>query len=51
MGYTVLATAGPVANSPLGRAEVEAMTQLPCLCGEQILGGALVPALDAVKAA
>ena len=51
LGYKVLATAGPVANSALGRAEVEALTQIPCLAGDAILAGALVPALDAVTAA
>jgi len=44
-GYNVVAAAGLVANSPLGMAEVEKVTGLPCLNGEMILGGALMDAL------
>jgi len=44
-GPELLATAGPVANSELGIAEVESSTGVRCLSGEMILNGALVPPL------
>ncbi len=46
LGYNVLATAGVVANGRLGIAEVESVCGLPCLNGEAIIAGALVPALE-----
>src|SRR5262249_20252137 len=48
-GPELLTTAGPVANSMLGIAEVEASTSVRCLSGEMILGGALVPPLRALR--
>lgn len=45
-GYRVLATAGPVANSPLGRSESEEMTGIPCLDGQSILEGGVLAVLD-----
>ena len=51
LGYNVVAAAGMVANSRLGIAEVEAATGLPCLNGESIRQGALLPALDPACAA
>lgn len=48
LGYDVLATAGPVANSPLGIAEVQAACDVPCHEGSAILAGALLPAFDAL---
>ncbi len=47
----VVAVAGPVANAPLGIAEVERATGLPCLSGEMILGGALIQSLGLPRAA
>jgi hypothetical protein len=49
LGYNLIATAGFVANSNLGIAEVEANCQVRCLDGESILAGALVPALSALR--
>lgn len=49
LGYNVVATAGIVANSRLGIAEVEASCAPPCLDGASILAGALVPALRALR--
>jgi hypothetical protein len=49
-GPELLTTAGPVANSVLGIAEVEASTGARCLSGEMILNGALVPPLRALRA-
>ncbi len=51
LGYTVLATAGPVANGRLGVAEAEAVSGVQCLEGVAILEGALVPAIRALAAA
>jgi hypothetical protein len=48
-GPELLATAGMVANSALGIAEVENSTGVRCVSGEMILNGALVPALRAVR--
>src|SRR6185295_18695135 len=48
-GPTLLAAAGPVANSALGIAEVEAATGLRCLSGEMILDGALTSTLRALR--
>ena len=48
-GPELLATAGMVANSALGIAEVENSTGARCLSGEMILNGALVPALRALR--
>jgi hypothetical protein len=48
LGYTVLGTAGMVANSPLGIAEVEASCGVKCYDGASILAGALLPALTTV---
>jgi hypothetical protein len=45
LGYTVLATAGPVANSRLGLAEAEACCGVPCFGSPDILGGKVVPLL------
>jgi hypothetical protein len=45
MGYSVLATAGPVANSRLGAAEAEACCDLPCFSSQDILAGNLLPLL------
>ena len=47
-GFEVMGTAGPVANSPLSIAEVEATTGIGCYSGEMILNGALVPAMRAL---
>jgi len=51
LGYDVLATAGMVANSELGQHEAEAVTGIPCLSGERILGGALVAPIRKLRAA
>jgi len=48
-GPELLTTAGPVANSVLGIAEVEGTTGVRCLSGEMILNGALVPPLRALR--
>ena len=48
-GPELLTTAGPVANSVLGIAEVEASTGVRCLSSEMILNGALVPPLRAMR--
>jgi hypothetical protein len=48
-GFEVLGTAGPVANSPLSIAEVEATTGIRCFSGEMILNGALVPAMRELR--
>jgi hypothetical protein len=48
-GPVLLTTAGPVANSVLGIAEVEASTGARCLSGEMIMNGALVPPLRALR--
>jgi hypothetical protein len=48
-GPELLASAGMVANSTLGIAEVESSTGVRCVSGEMILKGALVPALRAVR--
>jgi molybdopterin-guanine dinucleotide biosynthesis protein len=48
-GPELLATAGMVANSALGIAEAENVTDVRCLSGDMILGGALVPALCALR--
>lgn len=48
LGYTVLATAGPVANSRLGSAEAEACCDLPCFSSQDILAGKMVPVLRSV---
>ncbi len=49
--YNVVATAGLVANSPLGIAESEEATGVKCLNGEMILSGALDKALQRVSVA
>lgn len=49
-GFEVLGTAGPVANSALSIAEVEATTGTRCFSGEMILNGALVPAMRELRA-
>ncbi len=51
LGFSVLATAGPVANGVLGQREVEAACGMRCLDGASILAGALVPELRALRAA
>lgn len=51
LGYAVVATAGIVANGKLGIAEAESVCDVRCLDGASILGGALVPALEAMRAA
>jgi len=48
-GVELLATAGMVANSALGIAEVESSTGVRCLSGDMILRGGLVPALCAAR--
>src|SRR5262249_20177031 len=48
-GPELLTTAGPVANSMLGIAEVEASCGVRCLSGEMILNGALLPPLRALR--
>jgi len=48
LGYTVLATAGPVANSRLSTAEAEACCDLPCFSSQDILAGKMVPLLRSV---
>jgi hypothetical protein len=48
LGYTVLATAGPVANSRLSTAEAEACCELPCFSSQDILAGKMVPVLRSV---
>ncbi len=50
LGYPVLATAGIVANGPLGIAEAEAACDVRCLPGETILAGGLVSLLRTVRA-
>ncbi len=50
-GYHVVAMSGLVANSPLGIAEVEAATGIPCLNGRMILAGGMVARLDQLRAA
>lgn len=49
MGYSIIATAGIVANGLLGIAEVEASCGIRCLAGETILAGGMVPLLRAVR--
>lgn len=49
MGFPVLATAGIVANGPLGITEVEKACGVRCLSGETILSGGMVPLLRAVR--
>lgn len=51
LGYHVVATAGPVANSRLGQNEVEEACGVRCYDGVSILGGALVSVLREVAAA
>ncbi len=51
LGYKVLATAGPVANGPLGIAEAENACGVRCLSGETILAGGLVATLRSLRAA
>ena len=48
-GYRVVATGGPVSNSPLGVAEAEAFCGVPCFSGERVLAGELVPALRSLR--
>lgn len=48
LGYNVVATAGPVANSRLGQNEVEEACGVRCYDGASILTGALVPVLREV---
>lgn len=50
-GYYVIAMSGIVANSPLGIAEVESATGIPCMNGRTILAGGLVERLDQFQAA
>ena len=50
LGYPILATAGIVANGPLGIAEVEAACGVRCLPGETILSGGLVSQLRSLRA-
>jgi hypothetical protein len=45
LGYNVLATGGPVANSRLSTAEAEACCELPCFSSQDILAGKMVPLL------
>ena len=45
LGYSVLATAGPVANSRLGAAEAEYCCEVPCFSSLDILAGKMVPLL------
>jgi hypothetical protein len=45
LGYTVLATAGPVANSRLGIAETEACSGVACFSSQDILSGKMLPLL------
>lgn len=51
MGYRVAALSGLVSASPLGIAEVEAATGLPCLSVERILDGGFLAALELARAA
>lgn len=50
LGYSVLATAGPVANGRLGIQEVQSACDVLCLDGASIMAGALVAALEEVSA-
>lgn len=49
LGYTVVATAGMVANGALGIAEVEAACGVRCVSGESILAGAMLPDLLSLR--
>lgn len=51
LGYQVIGTAGMVANSPLGVAEVESISATRCYPGEAILAGALVEVIAALPPA
>lgn len=51
LGYNVVAVSGLVSGSPLGMAEAEAATGLPCLSLDRLLEGQLLPHLEAVRAA
>ena len=50
LGYHILATAGIVANGPLGIAEVEGACGVRCLPGETIQSGGLVSQLRSLRA-
>src|ERR1043166_6417409 len=49
LGYSLLATAGIVANGPLGIAEVESACGVRCLPGETILAGGMVSLLRTLR--
>jgi ABC-type multidrug transport system fused ATPase/permease subunit len=51
LGYTVLATAGPVANSRLGIAETEACAGVACFSSQDILSGRMLPLLRSLTEA
>jgi hypothetical protein len=51
LDYNVVAVSGLVSGSPLGMAEAEAATGLPCLSLDRLLEGELLPKLESKRAA